>query len=100
MKIRLQYWVSYEFPLLADSGPSGFGSPAGKPDNVDGSLSRHLSSNLGCCQANPSKGTICHGEYDNWTGFDHVCFQVHAVDGAGNVIKLIFYSHFGDMLGK
>ncbi len=85
---------------MADSGPSGFGGPGGKPDDVDGPRSRHLSAKLGCCQTNLSKGAICHGEYDNRPGFDHVRFQVHAVDGAGNVIELIVYSHFSGMLGK
>ena len=31
-------------------------------DEVDGSRSRHLGAKMGCCQANPSKGAIRHGD--------------------------------------
>ena len=35
---------------------------ADKPDEVDGSRSRHLSAKMGCCHANPSKGATRHGD--------------------------------------
>jgi hypothetical protein len=33
-----------------------------KPDEVDGSRSRHLGANMGCCHANPSKGATRYGD--------------------------------------
>ena len=40
---------------------SAFAVLGPKPDEVDGSRSRHLGAKMGCRQANPSKGAIRHG---------------------------------------
>ena len=52
-------------PLSAQVGHRRTAVDFPKADEVDGSRSRHLSAKLGCCQANPSKKAIHHGDYDN-----------------------------------
>ena len=41
---------------------AAFGISDLKPDEVDGSRSRHLGAKMGCCHANPSEGANHHGD--------------------------------------
>ena len=56
-----------ERPLLSIREPEA--------DEVDGSRLRHLRAKMGCCQANPSKGAIRHGDYHDRPRFGQECFS-------------------------
>jgi len=58
-----------------------------RPDEVDGSRSRHLSAKVGLLSGNPSKGAIRHADCHLGPGLAKRIFQVHAVNASGELVS-------------
>jgi hypothetical protein len=57
-----------------------------KPDEVDGSRSRHLRAKMGCCHANPSKEPSAMEISTIGLDLAKNVFQIHGISATGEVV--------------